>query len=71
MKYTWDTILPLGKYKGRKVQDIFNEDVQYLKWYAENVEGSDFDPVIFGEVQAKVQDHDQDYYDNKYEDLGW
>ena len=30
-------ILQFGKYKGRTVEDIFNEDPNYIKWCAENI----------------------------------
>ena len=31
-------IVPLGKYKGRKLIDVFEEDPDYCKWMRENIE---------------------------------
>jgi hypothetical protein len=33
-----DFIIPIGKYKGRKLGDVFNEDPDYCRWMKENVD---------------------------------
>ena len=34
-----------GKYKGRIVQDVLTEDIDYCKWFSENVCGRDFNTL--------------------------
>ena len=44
--YDLDTPLAFGKYKGRTVEDVLEEDPAYLLWAAENVESFDVDAAL-------------------------
>lgn len=33
-----DFIIPIGKYKGRKLGDVFNDDPDYCRWMKENID---------------------------------
>lgn len=47
----------IGKYKGRIVQDVIDEDIDYCKWFAGNVIGRDFDTLkIIDYIYKKLND---------------
>lgn len=44
--YDLDTPLAFGKYRGRTVEDVLEEDAGYLMWALENVEQFEVDPAL-------------------------
>jgi hypothetical protein len=46
MLYDLDTEIDFGKYKGRTVEDVLNEDAKYLLWAMENVDRFEVDAAI-------------------------
>jgi uncharacterized protein (DUF3820 family) len=45
-----DDLMPLGKYKGHTVQEVIEEDPEYLVW-AEEESSMDFDEEVLQQVQ--------------------
>jgi len=44
--YDLDSILDFGKYKGRTVEDVLDEDPRYLLWALESVERFETDAAV-------------------------
>lgn len=44
--YDLDSALDFGKYKGRTVEDVLDEDPAYLLWALENVERFETDKAV-------------------------
>lgn len=48
-----------GKYKGKSVEAVINEDVKYIEWCIDNVDGFELDNEAYEDYEDKL-----DYYDN-------
>ena len=46
MTYDLDTPLDFGKYRGKTVEDVMDEDAGYLLWALENVERFETDKAV-------------------------
>lgn len=55
MTYDLDTPLGFGKYKGRTVEDVLDEDPHYLLWALENVEQFDADKAVQDAIERAAR----------------
>jgi hypothetical protein len=53
--YDLDTPLGFGKYKGRTVEDVLEEDPHYLLWALENVEQFDADKAVQDAIERAAR----------------
>lgn len=47
---------PFGKYRGEKVEDVLDEDPQYLEWWAEEVSSPTLSPTVERHVLTVLSD---------------
>lgn len=50
MMYDLDSKLDFGKHRGRKVEDVLEDDPGYLLWAMENVERFEVDAALYDEI---------------------
>lgn len=59
---TFEDVLTFGKHKGLTIEDVFNEDPQWLEWAMENVEGFDFCQEDKDKIYDAAYEAQQDFY---------
>jgi len=63
MELTKRTVLSFGKYKGRSIDDILENDPSYLRWMLKNVDGTFFSPDINTELALAEAYDGLNYFD--------
>lgn len=58
--YTPETKLPFGKYKDMTVEEIIEEDPQYIAWCHHNVDGFNVTPTVANMVNEAVAEREHD-----------
>lgn len=48
--YDLDSLLKFGKYKGKVLEDVLNDDPEYLAWCLENIEWFEVDETLADEI---------------------
>lgn len=63
-----DSVISFGKYKGQTVQEVMNDDPDYLIWAYENIVEFDLDAQVLDEIvdNSKPKDYPLEGFD-----LGW
>ena len=47
-----DSVMPFGKYKGKTVQAIMDENIGYIRWASQNLDRVKFSQDILNELEA-------------------
>jgi hypothetical protein len=61
-----DDILNFGKYKNWTIQEVIDENPDYLAWAIDNIEWFNLDKTSNSRLEAALS-----YYDHDYEDYSW
>jgi broad specificity phosphatase PhoE len=51
----WDDIIDFGKYEGKSIREVANEDPDYLNFLIKRTKRTDFSAVMFDEVQEAIE----------------
>ncbi len=52
---TLESDMPFGKYKGRQVEDVIEDDPSYVRWMAENSDNIEFDNEALEALEKREQ----------------
>lgn len=55
MTYDLDDCLPFGKHQGRLIEDVLDEDPNYLLWCLENVDDFEVDKALQDEITRRAR----------------
>ena len=71
-KYTKDTVLDMGKYKGQTISQVMAYDAQYLLWVNDNKYINIKDQDLLDEITDLMYEqasYDDDIYEGSWYDL--
>lgn len=57
MLYDLDDVMDFGKYKGKSVEDVLEEDPSYLLWLLENSERFEVDDALQDAITTAARGH--------------
>ncbi len=50
-----DTDMPFGKHKGKQVEDLVEDEPDYMRWMAENSDNVEFDEEVLEALEKREQ----------------
>ncbi len=63
-----DSNLTFGKYKGKTIQDVINDDPDYIAWAADTIEWFDLDEEAIEAVDIALFSQEDDVRDYSFEE---